>query len=66
MTREEQVSLLARALAQLPDDQRLAVEQHHLRGVALAEVAASMGRTRGAVASLIFRGLQAIRRIMEV
>src|SRR5262245_27516496 len=56
--RQEQLQQLAAALAQLPEDQRTAVELHHLKGYSLLEVAERIGRTRSAVASLIFRGLE--------
>jgi len=63
--REEEVSRLAVALAQLPDDQRTAVELHHLQGLPLAEVAAQLGRTKGATAALLFRGLKKLRQLLE-
>jgi RNA polymerase sigma-70 factor (ECF subfamily) len=60
--RQEDLLRLAEALAGLPEDQRAAVELHHLEGRTLAETAAAMGRTRSAVASLVFRGLRNLRR----
>src|SRR5262249_30863357 len=60
--RQEQLLWLARALDQLPDDQRQAVELHHLQGCSLVEVAARLERSRGAVAQLIFRGLRRLRQ----
>ena len=63
--RDEEVSQLAAALAQLPDDQRTAVELHHLQGLPLAEVAAQLGRTKGATAALLFRGLKKLRGLLE-
>lgn len=60
--REEQLRQMATALAGLPADQRTAVELHHLKGCSLIDVAERMGRSRSAVASLIFRGLDALRR----
>jgi RNA polymerase sigma-70 factor (ECF subfamily) len=60
--REEQLQQLATALAKLPADQRTAVEMHHLKGHSLREVAEFMDRSRSAVASLIFRGLESLRR----
>ena len=60
--RNEQLLDLAEALTQLPDDQRQAVELHHLQGHSLAEVAEEMARSKGAVASLLFRGLENLRR----
>ncbi len=59
--RNEQFVRLAEALAELPADQRRAVEMHHLQGLSLAEVAEQMGRSKGAVASLLFRGLERLR-----
>ncbi len=61
--REEEVSQLAAALARLPDEQRTAVELHHLQGLPLAEVAAQLNRTKGATAALLFRGLKKLRHI---
>jgi RNA polymerase sigma-70 factor (ECF subfamily) len=62
--RHEQSLLLADALAQLPEDQRLAVELHHLQGLPLTDVAERMGRSKGAVAQLLFRGLRKLRELM--
>jgi RNA polymerase sigma-70 factor (ECF subfamily) len=60
----EQLSRLARALLQLADDQRRAVELHHLQGLSLADVGHHLGRTREAVAGLIFRGLKNLRMLL--
>lgn len=65
MVQNEQLLALTRALNDLPDDQRTAVEMHHLAGCSLAQVAEEMGRSREAVASLVFRGLRGLRRRME-
>jgi RNA polymerase sigma-70 factor (ECF subfamily) len=65
LLRQEQLVLLAEALEQLPAEQRRAVELHHLGGQPLAEVAAELGRSRGAVAQLIFRGLGRLRQRLE-
>lgn len=59
--RQEQSLRLAEALAELPEDQRRAIELHHLQGLSLAEAAEQMGRSKGAVASLLFRGLERLR-----
>lgn len=63
-SRHEQLLLLAAALAQLPDDQREAVELHHLKGYTVAEAGELMGRTRPAAMGLIFRGLQRLRGLL--
>lgn len=62
--RNEQLLHLARALAQLPEDQRQAVELHHLQGRSLAEVGEQMGRGKRAVAGLLFRGLRRLRGLL--
>jgi RNA polymerase sigma-70 factor (ECF subfamily) len=63
--RNEQLLLLARALAQLPDDQRLAVELHHLRGRPVAEVARELERSEGAAGALLARGLNKLRKLLK-
>jgi RNA polymerase sigma-70 factor (ECF subfamily) len=55
---------LAGALLHLPDDQRRAVELHHLQGLSLAEVGRHLGRSREAVAGLVFRGLKSLRSLL--
>jgi RNA polymerase sigma-70 factor (ECF subfamily) len=63
--RGEELLRLAAALAQLPADQRLVVELHHLKGLAIADVALQMGRTRPAVVGLLYRGLKKLRELLE-
>ena len=63
--REEQLLLLAGALAQLPEDQRQAVELHHLQGCPVAEAARRMGRSRPAVVGLLYRGLKRLRQLLD-
>lgn len=63
--REEDLLRLAAALEQLPPDQRRAVELHHLAGLAVAEVAAEMDRTPGAVGQLLVRGLRRLRWLLR-
>jgi RNA polymerase sigma-70 factor, ECF subfamily len=62
--RGEEMVLLARALNQLLEDQRRVVELHHLQGFSVTEVAELLGRTRPAVAGLLFRGLNRLRELM--
>ncbi len=63
--RNEQLIRLSEALARLPEDQRLAVELHHLKGLALADVSEQLGRSKGAVAALLFRGVKKLRELLE-
>jgi RNA polymerase sigma-70 factor (ECF subfamily) len=62
--RKEQLARLAEALAQLPEDQRQAVELHNLQGWSLSEVGQHLGRSREAVAGLVFRGLKKLRLLL--
>ena len=63
--RREQAVLLAEALAQLPEDQRLAVELRHLKGCKVAEVAQEMNRSKEAVAKLLLRGVARLRELLS-
>src|SRR6516165_8004623 len=62
--RKEQLSRLAETLLQLPEDQRQAVELHHLQGMSLTDVGQQLGRSREAVAGLVFRGLKKLRSLL--
>jgi RNA polymerase sigma-70 factor (ECF subfamily) len=63
--RNEQLGRLAEALAQLPDDQRTAVELHHLRDESVADIAIRLGRTEASVAGLLRRGLKKLRELLR-
>jgi RNA polymerase sigma-70 factor (ECF subfamily) len=65
VARHEQMLALARALGRLPEDQRTAVELHHLRDASVAEIAARLGRTEASVAGLLRRGLQNLRTLLQ-
>jgi RNA polymerase sigma-70 factor (ECF subfamily) len=60
--RGEELLRVSAALAGLPDDQRRAVELHHLAGLSLAEVGELMGRSGRAVAGLLVRGMRHLRQ----
>ncbi|MFH1923263.1 MAG: sigma-70 family RNA polymerase sigma factor [Planctomycetota bacterium] len=59
--RNENLAQLAEALESLPEDQRMAVEYHHLQGLSLIDTADQMGKTKTAVAGLLYRGLNKLR-----
>jgi RNA polymerase sigma-70 factor (ECF subfamily) len=62
--RQEQLLRLMDALGKLSEDQRRAIEFHHLEGQSLAEVADRMHRSKQAVIGLLFRGLKRLRRLL--
>jgi RNA polymerase sigma-70 factor (ECF subfamily) len=61
----EQVLRLAQALDRLPEDQRRAVELHHLKGCSAAEVARQMERSTRSVAGLLLRGMKRLRQLLN-
>jgi RNA polymerase sigma-70 factor, ECF subfamily len=63
--RQEQLLRLAEALAQLPEDQRRAVELRHLKGSTVTEVAEQMDRSKEADAKLLLRGVAQLRERLE-
>jgi RNA polymerase sigma-70 factor (ECF subfamily) len=56
---------VAHALASLPEAQREALEFQHWHGWTLAEIGAHMGKSRAAVAGLIKRGVEQLRKKMK-
>lgn len=59
--RAEELNRLATALSDLPDDQLHAIELHHLRGLPLQAVAEQIGRSKEAVASLLYRAMKNLK-----
>jgi RNA polymerase sigma-70 factor (ECF subfamily) len=63
--RNEQLLLLAEALSKLPDDQRQVIELHRLKGWSLTQVAKEMGRTKGVVAKLLYKGMDKLHELLS-
>ena len=59
--RNEELLRLADALAELPEPQREVVILKHCRGQTLQQIADQLGRSVPSVASLLRRGLEALR-----
>lgn len=65
IVRFEELARLANAIVRLPNDQRMAIELHHLKGQTVAEVAQQLGRSRSAAVGLLFRGLKRLRELLR-
>jgi RNA polymerase sigma-70 factor (ECF subfamily) len=63
--RHEEMLRLAKALEQLPEEQRTVVELHHLRDVAVAAIATQTARTEASVAGLLRRGIKRLRELLH-
>ncbi len=62
--RNEMLRELAESLERLAEPQRQSVELHYLHGWPLSDVATHLGRTKPAVAGLLYRALDALRAEM--
>lgn len=62
---EERLLQLARALEELPEDQRQAVEWHYLKEESVKDIGQWMERSPASVSGLLRRGLQRLREILR-
>jgi RNA polymerase sigma-70 factor (ECF subfamily) len=63
--RHESLAGLARALCELPDDQRSALELRYLQGLSIGEISQRMERSPGSVGGLLQRGLRRLRELLQ-
>jgi RNA polymerase sigma-70 factor (ECF subfamily) len=63
--RQEAVVALFGALHQLPETQAEAIRLRYMEGLPLADIVERMGKSDTAVAGLLKRGLQKLRKIMD-
>jgi RNA polymerase sigma-70 factor (ECF subfamily) len=63
--RNESLVGLARALSELPEDQRSAIDLRYLQGLPIHEIGLRMGRSTGSVGGLLQRGLRRLRELLQ-
>ena len=63
--RHEHLLHLARALGQLPDDQRAAIELKYLQGWTVADIGAQLGKSETAVGELLYRGVKQLKDLLH-
>ena len=63
--RREQAVVMATAMGKLPEEYREVITLRHLEGRSFDEIAASMGRSAGAVRMLWMRALEKLGEVME-
>ncbi|NND95986.1 MAG: sigma-70 family RNA polymerase sigma factor [Pirellulaceae bacterium] len=61
----EHVLQVSEAIERLPESQRDAVRLHYLEGMKLSEVASKLGKSTGAVAGLLHRGMKTLRQQLD-
>jgi RNA polymerase sigma-70 factor (ECF subfamily) len=64
VVRNEESERLAKAIAQLPDDEQEALRRRYLEGQSLAEVGSAMGLTKDALVWLMKRAMKNVKRIL--
>jgi|HubBroStandDraft_6_1064221.scaffolds.fasta_scaffold32312_2 RNA polymerase sigma-70 factor (ECF subfamily) len=64
VVRNEESERLARAIAQLPDDEQEALRRRYLEGQSLAEVGTAMGLTKDALVWLMKRAMKNVKHIL--
>jgi RNA polymerase sigma-70 factor (ECF subfamily) len=63
--RQEQLLRLARAIEELPDDQRDVLIHRDLLGTPVREISEHLGRTEKSVAGLLLRGRRRLRELLD-
>ena len=63
--RSERIDRLHKAIDDLPDDRRTALELRYFQGLSVPEVSRRMGRSTAAVAGLLRRGLSTLREVLD-
>ena len=61
LQRREQWEAFMKAIDALPNEESFAIQMRYLNDASVGEIATSLGRTRGAAASLLKRGLARLR-----
>jgi RNA polymerase sigma-70 factor (ECF subfamily) len=65
-TLRDDLERVARALAELTDDQREVIELRFFAGLSVSEAAAAMGRQEGTIRGLQFRAIASLRRSLGI
>lgn len=65
LNKKEQAAILFKAIAQLPENQKVAFNLYKTEELSYQEIAAIMGLSVSAVESLLFRARQNLRKLLE-